>query len=50
MGRWAPPLYKDNKRRSIERKMLKIDNKIASLQADRKVYEEMLAKALADTH
>lgn len=44
MGKWAPPLYGDNKRRKIERNILKIDNKIAKLKADKKVYEEMLAE------
>lgn len=43
MGWRCPPFYGKQEGRE-ERKIAKIDRKIASLQADRQIYEEKIAK------
>lgn len=43
MGWWCPPVYGKHTGRE-ERKIARIDRKIASLQEDRKIYEEKIAE------
>lgn len=43
MGWWCPPFYGKQEGRE-ERKIAKINRKIASLEADRQIYEERIAK------
>lgn len=43
MGWQLPPFYGKQEGRE-ERKIAKIDRKIASLQADRQIYQEKIAK------
>ena len=43
MGWWCPPLYGKQEGRE-ERKIAKIDRKIKSLEADKAIYQERIAK------
>jgi hypothetical protein len=44
MGRISPPLYGKTKREKIKKRIAKLNKKIAGLEADKKVYEEMLVE------
>lgn len=48
MGWKAPPLY-GKQLNYYQKKIEKIDKKIKSLEEDKKVYEEIIAKQTSDT-